>query len=134
MESNVQKMMEAFGEIILLCQERDYPVGELVEIEKIAEKAKSIPLRNCDMGTAEERMYRYNRLREEIKERYERLGEIPPSFAFPTAFEWEDSPYEAAEGSGGKVQVSDSKSITPTTYMDDPNAESDNCDFEDNEW
>lgn len=52
------------------------------------------PLRNCDVGTAEERLYRYNRLRDEINERYKRLGEIPPAFAFPTAFEWEDRPYE----------------------------------------
>lgn len=63
----------------------------------IARKALSAQPRNCDVGTAEERMYRYNRLREEINERYKRLGEIPPSFAFPTAFEWEDRPYEEGD-------------------------------------
>ena len=94
MESNVQKMMEAFHEIVSLCSKRDYPVEELVEIERIANETLALPLRQCDVGTAEERMYRYNRLRDEINEIYERLGEIPPSFAFPTAFEWEDRPYE----------------------------------------
>ena len=63
----------------------------------LASKALAAPLRNCDVGTPEERMCRYNRLREELNERYKRLGEIPPSFAFPTAFEWEDRPYEEGD-------------------------------------
>ena len=78
------------------------PCIVIEEVRQACQKARAVliatPLRNCDVGTAEERMYRYNRLRDEINERYERLGEIPPSFAFPTAFEWEDSPYDAEEG------------------------------------
>lgn len=59
--------------------------------------ALDAPPRNCDVGTPEERMCRYHRLCREINERYERLGEIPPAFAFPTEFEWEDSLYEEEE-------------------------------------
>ena len=59
MESNVQKMREALGEIIALCSKRDYPVHELCEIERIAEAALSEPMRNCDVGTAEEQYRRF---------------------------------------------------------------------------
>lgn len=59
-------------------------------------------LMSVPVGTAEERMYRYNRLRDEINERYKRLDEIPPSFAFPTAFEWEDRPYKEGESDASK--------------------------------
>ena len=50
--------------------------------------------RNCDVGTPEERLHRYHELCREISDRHERIGEHAPSFAFPTAFEWEDRPYE----------------------------------------
>ena len=69
-----------------------------IETLPIIDAALALPPRNCDVGTAKERMCRYNRVRDEINERYERLGEIPSSFAFPTAFEWEDGPYEDERG------------------------------------
>jgi len=104
MESNVKKMREALDAVVAVGyphnfqREAPHIRGYCYEITEAIEKcfaALSSTPRNCDVGTAEERMYRYNRLRDEINERYERLGEIPPSFAFPTAFEWEDSPYES---------------------------------------
>ena len=109
MEGNQQKMREALVKIEKmshcdLCnvypKYRDKFNDMIGGIEREARTALSKPPRNCDVGTSEERMYRYNRLRDEINERYKRLGEIPPSFAFPTAFEWEDRPYEADEGTG----------------------------------
>ena len=47
------------------------------------------------VGTAEERMHRYQALCREIDERHERFGEYAPAFAFPTPFAWEDGPYES---------------------------------------
>ena len=49
MKTNVQMMVDKFREIVSICGRRDYPVEELVEIERIAEEALSIPLRNCDV-------------------------------------------------------------------------------------
>ncbi len=49
MKTNVQMMVDKFREIASICERRDYPVEELVEIERIAEEALSIPLRNCDV-------------------------------------------------------------------------------------
>jgi len=94
MESDMQRIRGALGIISDMCDEDPTSDVRLSVIGNVAKAALSIPLRNCDVGTPEERMCRYNRVRDEIKERYERLGEIPPSFAFPTAFEWEDRPYE----------------------------------------
>ena len=102
MKSNVQKMMEAFGEIILLCQERDYPVGELVEIEKIAEKAKSIPLRNCDMGTAEEQEDRFDAFckHQMYKSGYMSCPDCPiyRKDEHYCKLRWAQMPYEEAKG------------------------------------
>ena len=61
----------------------------------IVKQALSLPSRNCDVGTAEERMHRYQALCREIDERHERFGEHAPAFAFPTPFAWEDRPYES---------------------------------------
>lgn len=59
MESNVQKLIDALRDIIALCSKRDYPVEELVEIERVAENALSAQPRNCDVGTAEEQKNRF---------------------------------------------------------------------------
>ena len=59
--------------------------------------ALSAPPRNCDVGTPDERMNRYHELCREISDRHERIGAHAPSFAFPTEFEWEDSPYEEGD-------------------------------------
>ena len=109
--NNVKNMLDALKSIVRAYEDGiigavgNYPSIEYSNrVDSIFKKAKDAllaPIRNCDVGTAEERMYRYNRLRDEINERYERFGEIPPSFAFPTAFEWEDSPYESEEKSRG---------------------------------
>jgi hypothetical protein len=63
---------------------------EIIKADKILAKRP----RNCDIGTAEERLHRYHELCREISERHERIGERAPLTAFPTAFEWEDRPYE----------------------------------------
>ena len=106
MENKMMVMRRALRDVSRVAEEmtRGTITGESVDRKTVDAWAKqlceiisrdlAIPLRNCDVGTAEERMYRYNRLRDEINERYKRFGEIPPSFAFPTAFEWEDRPYE----------------------------------------
>lgn len=75
--------------------------SDVAEVIDAARAALAAPRRNCDVGTPEERMMRYHALRREITERHERIGEHnPPSYAYPTAFEWEDRPYEE-KGSEG---------------------------------
>ena len=74
--------------------------GYCYDITKAIEKcfaSLSAPARNCEVGTPDERLHRYHNLCREISDRYERIGERAPLFAFPTAFEWEDRPYEESE-------------------------------------
>ena len=96
---------EALEKIRNYILNRDHKDGIIAPILNWCDEALESPKtmeanmkkRNRDLGTAEKRMYRYNLLRGEINERYERFGEIPSSFAFPTAFEWEDRPYEEGD-------------------------------------
>ena len=103
MESNVQKMREAlmFAEHVLsfVAQNVRGETGMVIgsDYSKAAIRCRdalSLPIRNCDVGTPEERLHRYHNLCREISERHERIGERAPLTAFPTAFEWEDRPYE----------------------------------------
>ncbi len=59
MESNVQKMQKALDKIIVITTEwqGSIPFGK---VRKIAKAARKLPLRNCDVGTAEEQEERYN--------------------------------------------------------------------------
>ena len=99
---NAAKMREAVGKILwclkwMFDNTDDKSVqSHLGEPIALAKEALATPARNCDVGTAEERMRRYHALRREITERHEQIGEHnPPPFAYPTEFEWEDSPYES---------------------------------------
>ena len=58
MASNVQKMMEALDKIIAITTEwqGSIPFGE---VRKIAEAARKLPLKNCDIGTADEQSERF---------------------------------------------------------------------------
>ena len=72
------------------------------EAHRLATEALTVPPRNCDVGTPEERRRRYYALCNEISDRHERVGAHAPPFAFPSEFEWEDSPYENEETDGSK--------------------------------
>lgn len=72
-----------------------HDVSVFEDVRDKVKAALAAPCRNCDVGTAEERMHRYQALCREIDERHERFGEHAPAFAFPTPFAWEDRPYES---------------------------------------
>lgn len=58
MESNVQKIQKALDKIIVITTEwqGSLPFGE---VRKIAKAARKLPLRNCDVGSAEEQDARF---------------------------------------------------------------------------
>lgn len=81
--------------------EKSSPGVSDCEIFRIAKEALDAPRLNCEVGTPEERLHRYHNLCREISDRHDRIGELAPLLAFPTAFEWEDRPYEESEVSHG---------------------------------
>ena len=63
--------------------------------------ALAAPIRNCDVGTAEEQERRYFKLKTEFIDRITKCPHVGYSY-FPESLEWAQMPYEAEGGHGVK--------------------------------
>lgn len=89
MESNVQKMQKALDKIIVITTEwqGSIPFGE---VRKIAKAARKLPLRNCDVGTAEEQRARYDK----FCDIHDCRSDCPLFEADSCELAWAQMPYE----------------------------------------
>ena len=71
------------------------------EIDALCGNALSAPVRNCDVGTAEEQERRYFKLKTEFIDRITKCPHVGYSY-FPESLEWAQMPYEAEGGHGVK--------------------------------
>ena len=103
MESNVQKMRKAFGEIQNLADALDLDEPNVVAIIDKCKEAIDLPLRNCDVGTAEEQYRRWARFCKYRNEGKTCHGcpvyeEQKKGMKSTCELIWAQTPYEAEEG------------------------------------
>jgi hypothetical protein len=94
---NAAKMREALEKVVEIAKREWNAFREtaaMYEMHKICTAALAEPLRNCDVGTAEEQEERYIKLKREHVDRILRCPAEPGSY-FPDSLYWAQMPYES---------------------------------------